>query len=147
MSATTTDLKSLASKHVKPQEIEWKPTKFEGIEMKALFVDNSTGMATVLLKMAPGAVLPDHEHVGVEQTYVLEGYLEDLDGPEKGLKVGPGEYIMRPSGSRHAAWTPEGSILMGMFTMPNKFYETNGDVVDFLGNDWEELWGASAATT
>ena len=135
----------LASHHVKPQDLEWKATKFDGIEMKALFVDSATGMATVMLKMAPGAILPDHEHVGVEQTYVLEGYLEDMDGPEKGLIVGPGEYIMRPSGSRHAAWTPKGSILMGMFTMPNKFYETDGAVVDFLGNDWEELWGTTAA--
>lgn len=145
MSKTTTGVESLASLHVKPQEMEWKTTKFEGVEMKALFVDNSTGMATVMIKMAPGAILPDHEHVGIEQTYVIEGYLEDKDGPEKGLVVGPGEYVMRPASSRHAAWTPKGSILIGIFTLPNKFYETDGAVVDFLGNDWEKLWGAKIA--
>ena len=28
---------------------------------------------TALMRFAPGAVLPDHEHVNIEQTYVLEG--------------------------------------------------------------------------
>ena len=132
---------SLKSIHVKPQEMEWKATAFEGIEMKPLYVNKETGMLSVYLRMAPGAVLPDHEHVEVEQTWVLEGRLEDLEGPEKGLSVGTGEYVARPAGSRHAAWTPEGGIFLAFFRMPNKFFEPDGQVVDFLGNDWEESWG------
>jgi anti-sigma factor ChrR (cupin superfamily) len=34
-------------------------------------VDRASGLLTMLLKMAPGAKLPDHEHVLIEQTYVL----------------------------------------------------------------------------
>lgn len=134
----------LASRHVKPAEMAWKTTKFPGVEMKPLYVDRETGLLTVLLRMAPGATLPDHEHVEVEQTYVLEGRLEDKDGPEKGLSVGPGEYVARPAGSRHAAWTPEGGLMVAFFHMPNKFFEPGGAVVDFLGNDWETQWGAAA---
>lgn len=135
----------LKSIHVQPQDMDWRTTKFEGCKMKPLYVDRETGLLTVLLKMAPGATLPDHEHVFVEQTYVLEGRLEDKEGPEVGLSVGPGEYVARPSGSRHAAWCPEGGLMVAFFQMPNKFFETNGDVVDFLGADWETTWGAAYA--
>ena len=131
----------LVSHHVRPEEMDWQGTRFDGVDMKPLYVDRRTGLLTVLLKMAPGAVLPDHEHVFVEQTYVLEGRLEDLEGPEKGLVVNALEYVARPAGSRHAAWTPDGGLMIAVFQMPNKFFEPDGGVVDFLGNDWEEQWG------
>lgn len=145
LAGNPTEGPALASHHVKPQTMEWRATKCEGVEVKPLHVDRETGMMTVLMRMAPGAILPDHEHVGIEQTFVLEGGLEDLEGPEKGLAVSAGEYVSRPSGSRHAAWSPKGGLLLGFFQMPNKFFEPNGDVVDFLGNDWEATWGAAMA--
>jgi len=125
-----------ASIHVKPGDLDWRPTMFAGVETKPLYVDRATGMLTVLLKMAPGAVLPDHEHVGVEQTYVLAGRLEDKEGPEVGLSVGAGEYVARPAGA----------VMVAVFQMPNKFFEPGGGVVDFLGNDWQEVWGAADAS-
>ena len=73
----------------------------------------------------------------VEQTYVLEGRLEDLEGPEKGLSVGPGEYVARPAGSRHTAWTPEGGVMLAFFQMPNKFFEPDGQVVDLRSSATE----------
>jgi len=136
---------ALRSHHVKPQTMEWKATSFDGVEMKPLYADRESGLLTVLLRMAPGAVLPDHEHVQVEQTYVLEGTLVDKEGPETGLTVGPGEYVARPPGSRHAAWTPQGGLMLATFQMPNKFFTADGAVVDFLGNDWEAHWGAAVA--
>ncbi len=135
----------LKSIHVKPNDMEWQATKFEGCEMKPLYVDRETGILTVLMRMAPGAVLPDHEHVAVEQTYMLEGRLEDMEGPEKGLNIHAGEYVARPAGSRHAAWCPEGGLMVAFFQMPNKFFETTGEVVDFLGKDWETTWGKAHA--
>jgi len=39
--------------------------------------DRATGLVTALMRFQPGAVLPDHGHVKVEQTYVLEGKLVD----------------------------------------------------------------------
>jgi anti-sigma factor ChrR (cupin superfamily) len=37
-------------------------------------------MSTILFRMAPGAEVPLHEHTDIEQTYVMEGYLEDAEG-------------------------------------------------------------------
>ena len=74
------------------------------------------------MKFAPGAVLPDHEHVMVEQTYVISGKLVDSEGPVEGLTVGPGEFVWREPGSRHAATTPEGGLMIAMFQIPNKFF-------------------------
>ena len=39
---------------------------------------------TALMKFEPGAVLPDHEHVNIEQTYVLEGSWSTRKGPAAG---------------------------------------------------------------
>lgn len=139
-SAASTVPEHLRSIHVQPDNAEWRPTKFAGCEVKPLYVDNKSGQLTLLMRMAPGATLPDHEHVFVEQTYVIEGRLEDSEGPEQGLSVGPGEYVARPAGSRHAAWCPEGGLMLAIFQMPNKFFEPNGDVVDFLGKDWDAEW-------
>ncbi|MEM9029049.1 MAG: cupin domain-containing protein [Pseudomonadota bacterium] len=132
------------SHHVKPAEMDWTPTKFHGVDMKPLLIDKATGMVTALVRMAPGAILPDHEHVGIEQTWVIEGKLVDTEGPDTGLAVDAGEYVSRPAGSRHAAWTPDGGIMLAMFTLPNKFFEADGEVVDVLGNDWEATWGKGA---
>jgi anti-sigma factor ChrR (cupin superfamily) len=54
-------------------------------------------------------MLPDHEHVKIEQTYVIEGRLVDRDGPDTGLDVGPAS----SSGARPAAATPPGHRTAG----------------------------------
>ena len=134
-------LAPLASRVVHANEMEWEPIRYPGCYVKTLMVDPKNGLLTVLLKMEPGAKLPDHEHTLMEQTYMLEGRLVDLEGPEKGLEVGPGEFVYRPSGSRHAAWTPEGGLMVAVFQVPNKFFEDGGKVVDLVGNDWGQKWG------
>jgi hypothetical protein len=32
--------------------------------------------------------------------------------------------------------------MLGIFQMPNRFFEADGRAVDFLGNDWERTWRA-----
>jgi anti-sigma factor ChrR (cupin superfamily) len=131
----------LASRVVHANEMDWEPIRYPGCYVKTLMVDPQQGLLTVLLKMDPGAELPDHEHTLVEQTYMIEGRLVDLDGPEKGLEVGPGEFVWRPAGSRHSAWTPEGGLMLAVFQVPNKFFEQDGSVVDLVGNAWGKKWG------
>jgi anti-sigma factor ChrR (cupin superfamily) len=126
---------------VRPAEMEWKKTSFPGCEAKPLYVDARTGIATLLMKFDPGAVLPDHQHVMVEQTYVISGKLVDMEGPAEGLTVGPGEFVWREPGSRHVAWCPEGGLMLAIFQVPNKFFEADGRVVDAAGQDWDEAWG------
>ena len=96
------------SHHVRPQDLPWEKMRFPGCQTKTLLFDPKSGLATVLIKMEPGATLPDHEHVLIEQTYVLDGSLVDKEGPDAGLEVGPGEFVWRPAGSRHVAWCPNG---------------------------------------
>ena len=109
-------LKPRASRYVKMDALPWRPTPFPGIEIKVLMEDKDTGLMTSLTRMAPGAVLPLHEHTGIEQTYVLEGRLVDDEG-----EVKAGEYVWRPAGSTHVATAPEGALLLGMFLQPNRF--------------------------
>jgi anti-sigma factor ChrR (cupin superfamily) len=131
----------LRSRHVRPAETDWVQTRFPGCAFKPLMVDHKSGLATLLFRMAPGAVLPDHEHVLIEQTYVLEGSLADKEGPDAGLEVGAGEFVWRPPGSRHAAWSPKGGTFIAIFQIANKFFEADGRVTDAAGKDWQELWG------
>jgi len=131
-------LPPLASRFVQVEALPWQQSRYAGIETKTLIADGTSGLLTSLLKMAPGARLPDHEHVEVEQTWVLEGSLECGEGC-----CMAGNFVWRPAGSRHDAWAgPEGALLLGMFQMPNRFFEEDGRQLDFLGQDWEQAWGA-----
>ncbi len=130
----------LASRFVKPQEMPWEETKFPGVVVKTLMIDKAGGLLTVLLKMEPGAKLPDHEHVMIEQTYVIEGRLVDGEGI-----CGPGEFVWRPAGSRHEAGTPEGGLMIAIFQVPNKFFDEPGRVTDLLGQDWDKAWSPALA--
>lgn len=135
-----TPLEDLRSHVVRPGEMPWDTLRFPGCETKTLLFDAKSGLATLLFRMQPGAELPDHEHVLIEQTYVLEGSLVDKDGPDAGTVVGPGEFVWRPAGSRHSAWSPNGGLFLAMFQVPNKFFEANGRVVDAAGRDWDASW-------
>ena len=130
----------LASHHVIPADMEWDTARFPGCATKTLFFDKDTGVLTALFRMEPGAVLPDHEHVLIEQTYMIEGRLVDKEGPEAGLAVGPGDFVWRPAGSRHSAWTPEGGLMLAVFQVPNKFFDQSGKIVDMIGQDWDLAW-------
>jgi len=67
--------------------------------------------------------------------------LVDKEGPARGLTVGAGEFVWREAGSRHVGWTPQGSLMLAMFQVPNKFFERDGRVTDISGADWDTLWG------
>ena len=126
---------------VRPDSMEWQKTRFPGCEAKTLLFDRKTGLMTALMRFAPGAVLPDHEHVNIEQTYVLEGSLVDKEGPAKGIECKAGEFIWREEGSRHVAWCPQGGLMLAIFQVPNKFFEADGRVIDAAGEDWDAAWG------
>jgi anti-sigma factor ChrR (cupin superfamily) len=138
---THANLPPLASRFVDVASLPWEKTRYPGVEQKTLLVERDTGMLTALMRMAPNARLPDHEHVRIEQTYVLEGSLVCGEGVCRA-----GQFVWRPAGSRHEAWAgPEGGLFLAMFQVPNKFFQADGRVTDFLGNDWEAAWGSARA--
>jgi quercetin dioxygenase-like cupin family protein len=104
-----------ASYYIDAPNIPWETTKFPGIRIKVLYSDDS-GITTALFKLDPGAVVPLHEHVALEQTYVIEGTLEDHEGV-----CGPGQFVWRPPGNQHEAVAPNGAVLLGFFLKPNRF--------------------------
>ena len=110
------DLSELASRLIEIDALQWSPTPFPGIQVKTLLKDEATGLLTCLFKWEPGAVLPMHEHVELEQTFVLEGSLVDSDG-----EVTAGNYVWRPAGSKHVATAPNGALVLCFFLKPNRF--------------------------
>ena len=130
-------LPPMASRFVHVAGLPWENTRFAGVQQKILVVDRDSGVVTALMKFAPGAKLPDHEHVLIEQTYVLEGSLVCGEGECKA-----GEFVWRPAGSRHEAWAgPQGGLMLAIFQIPNKFFQADGRETDQLGNDWDKTWG------
>jgi len=112
------DAPSPPSTYVDVLNMPWQASKFPGIEHKVLYSDPATGLSTLLFRLAPGAVVPLHEHTGVEMTYVLEGSLKDEEGA-----CTAGNFVWRPAGNTHVARAPNGAVILGVFMRPNHFAE------------------------
>lgn len=108
---------ALASHYLDVEGQPWKPTSSPGIDVKILYQDEARGLLTALFRWAPGAKLEFHEHVDIEQTYVLEGSLVDHEG-----EATAGNYVWRPAGSRHEAVSPNGAVTLSIFLQPNQFF-------------------------
>jgi len=117
------DLKSVI---VDSNALPWKPTRHPGVSFKLLYEDKASGLFTGLFRWEPGAELPYHEHVEVEQTFILEGSLVDHEG-----EVLAGGYAARPAGSRHVARSPNGCLHISFFIKPNLFFEADGSAKPF----------------
>ena len=111
-------LAALASRYVDVSNLPWVPTRWAGIELKVLMEDKERGLVTALTRFAPGAELPDHEHVEIEQSFILEGSLTDNEGTATA-----GNYVWRPLGSRHSAHSKDGCIALSFFLKPNRFFD------------------------
>lgn len=109
-------LDPLASRYLNVDTLPWKPTPTQGIDMKILLQDKDTGLLTALFRWAPGTALDLHEHVEIEQTWVLEGSIVDDEG-----EVRAGDFVWRPQGNRHLARSPHGALVLSFFLKPNRF--------------------------
>ncbi len=103
------------SVYLEVSRIAWEPSEHPGVETKTLYRELS-GRQTVLVRMAPGARLPEHRHRGVEQSFVLEGTLVDDEGA-----CTAGNFVWRRPGSVHVAFSPDGCVILAVFEAPNEF--------------------------
>lgn len=88
-------------------EGRWQELR-EGVLLKKLHVDAATGIATSLVRMLPGTALPVHQHLGVEQFFVLEG-----DCSVAGQQLTSGDYHRAEAGSIHeTTFTVEGTLFL-----------------------------------
>lgn len=108
-------LDALVSRYVKVGSLGWTPTGIPGIDQKILFQDEARG-TTALVRFQPGAEVPLHRHEDIEQSYVLEGSLEDADGVCEA-----GDFVWRPRGSVHRLKSPNGALLIAMVGKRNVF--------------------------
>ncbi len=106
------------SRYVDVASLPWKPTPTPGIDMKVLLEEPETGLLTALFRWAPNTALARHEHVEIEQTFVLEGSIVDEEGT-----VLSGNYVWRPPGNQHVARAPNGALVLSFFLKPNKFLD------------------------
>jgi anti-sigma factor ChrR (cupin superfamily) len=114
------------STYVKPAELEWKPTRFDKVSIKVLYENAERGEMTCLLRLEPGAHIPFHKHPEVEQSWVLEGSVEDHDGVAHA-----GDYIWRVPGSMHENFSPGGAVLLAVYRKPNIYYHAAKETAGF----------------
>lgn len=109
------------SVYVKPQDMAWEKTQFDGISIRVLYQDKEKGETTCLLKWEPGATLPIHKHPAIEQSYVIEGSFYDHDGICRA-----GEFVWRRQGSFHETHSDEGAVILAVYRQPNIFRHGSG---------------------
>ena len=117
------------SVYVKPGDMAWTPSQFEGIDMKVLYQDKTKGEMTVLLRWQPGASLPFHKHPEIEQSYVIEGSFHDHDGICRA-----GEFVWRKPLSKHETHSDEGCTILAIYRKPNIFARSAGFGAEPGGN-------------
>ena len=109
------------SVYVDPQQLDWRPSQFDGIEIKVLYQDSERGEMTCLLRWQPGTTLPFHKHPEIEQSYVISGSFSDHDGLCRA-----GEFVWRRPGSMHETHSAEGCVILAIYRKPNIFRHSAG---------------------
>lgn len=93
----------------------WKPMG-PGVEFKLLFADPATGLNTTLVRMAPGATLPEHFHHDSEQCLVMEG---DIGWGELSYKAG--DFVVQGKHTHHPEIRSQSGVLMLIIAGKNEF--------------------------
>jgi anti-sigma factor ChrR (cupin superfamily) len=84
-------------------EAEWEDAA-PGISCKLLATDTEHDRVSMLVRLAPGAAYPPHQHAGVEELYLLDGELMIDD-----RKLYPGDYNRaEPGTADQRVWSETG---------------------------------------
>ena len=105
---------SVRSLYVQAASVPWKPL-YPGVESKTLHQDPSQNLHVMLMRYAPGAVIPPHRHTAVEHIFVLEGSVEDEYGA-----CTAGNYALRPPGCVHAPRSQGGALALAISYGPTE---------------------------
>jgi len=69
--------------------------------------------AAALLRYAPGAEVPQHEHTGYEHIFVLRGSQSDAAGTYQA-----GACVVNPPGTRHSVRSEGGCLVLAIWNRP-----------------------------
>ena len=80
---------------------KWNPIA-PGVEIKNLYVDDASRTRSFLLRLQPGASLPEHEHSSDEECVMLEG-----EASLGRIVLRAGDYHAASKGARHGVLSTE----------------------------------------
>lgn len=98
-----------------PDRLDWQPLR-PGVEFHALYGLPGQGPAAALLRYAPGASVPAHQHTDYEHILVLDGEQRDANG-----RYPAGTLLVSPPGSRHAVVSDPGCLVLAVWAGPLEF--------------------------
>lgn len=73
-----------------------------GVECKLLYADKSNGARSLMMRLAPGAIYPAHDHASLEECVIVEGDMIIGD-----LQLHAGDYHAVQAGTRHGEVTSQ----------------------------------------
>lgn len=84
----------------------WQSGEYPGREVLPLYEDPAHPEVMRLVRLAPGTRIPEHDHPGGEEVFVITGSLADDDGTYP-----QASWLRFPDGSRHRPFSDEGCTL------------------------------------
>jgi len=99
-------LTDLLAKASAPAALSFRPLR-PGVEMHRLWGDPPEAAGAALLRYAPGASIPKHDHRGYEQILVLSGSQSDERG-----HYPAGTLVVNAPGTSHAVHSAEGCLVL-----------------------------------
>jgi anti-sigma factor ChrR (cupin superfamily) len=84
----------------------WQPSEPPGRQVLPLYQEAGHCESMRLVRLGPGTRVPEHDHPGGEEIYVIAGTLVDAQGT-----YGQGTWLRFPDGSRHQPFSDEGCTL------------------------------------
>lgn len=97
-----------------PDRLEWKPFR-TGIDIYPIYKHNG-GCSAALIRYAPGAALPAHEHMGYEHILVLAGEQHD-----ENHAYPKGTLVISPPGTTHSIKSQNGCLVLAIWEKPVNF--------------------------
>jgi anti-sigma factor ChrR (cupin superfamily) len=92
---------------IRATDLDWQPRRIPGVQAAVLFRDEVNRIQNLVVKAAAGVVYPLHQHVGIEEIYMLEGELIINDQIYLA-----GDYIRSYPNSIHAPFTNTGCMFL-----------------------------------
>jgi anti-sigma factor ChrR (cupin superfamily) len=93
----------------------WRPLR-DGVEIKPLAGEPSSGPSVALLRYRPGAHVPAHRHRGFELIYVISGEQSDERG-----SYPAGSLVTNHDGDVHSVRSEQGCVVLIVWERPVEF--------------------------
>jgi len=97
-----------------PDCLPWQPFQ-EGIEIYPIY-KSTEGCSAALIRYAPGATLPAHEHMGYEHILVLAGEQRD-----ENHSYPAGTLVVSPPATSHSIISQNGCLVLAIWQKPVSF--------------------------